>query len=362
MAMRRMNCRLPLFSTLCLTLLLAACSVTPPPPGLTEARVVPVFYGTSRIDNGGDQLDGRYGTTAGPLSLGLAQISIPEDHAIGELEEPGLFDWGEANAREHVVLLSLQTFDGDEFARALADALRRAGRPEALVFVHGVNTSFGAAVRRTAQFATDLDWPGVAIAFAWPVNEGIFNFDGDRKAAAAAAPVLAEFLDLVDRSGDPHRDHLVAHSMGGRVAVMALSLVATQRDIEGRGPMIDELVLAAPELPASMLQAEAPGLDRVTGRTTLYVSRADRALVLAGHYAGDSSAGDAANTVLLLPGIETIDATEIRDDFLGHSYYRTNRVLLADMHQLLTTGLGPDRRFGLVPIETEQGHYWVFRP
>jgi esterase/lipase superfamily enzyme len=143
---------------------------------------------------------------------------------------------------------------------------------------------------------------------------------------------------------------------------MALSLIATDRDIDGRGPMIDELILAAPEIPAMLLETEAPGLDRVTGRTTLYVSRADRALLLAGRYTGDDSAGDAANTVLMLPGVETIDATEIRDDFLGHSYYRTNRALLADMHQLLTTGLGPDRRFGLVPVTTDAGIYWVFRP
>ncbi len=77
---------------------------------------------------------------------------------------------------------------------------------------------------------------------------------------------------------------------------------------------------------------------------------------------GDDSAGDGGNTVVILPGVQTIDATEINDEFLGHSYYRTNRALLADMHQLLTTGLGPDRRFGLVPVANDAGTYWVFRP
>lgn len=343
-------------------LLLAACATTPPPAQVTEARVVPIYYGTSRIDTGKTDLEKRYGDRAGPLEFGLAQVSIPENHAIGALEEPTFWNWSEPDPREFVLLLSLTELDSDGFLRGLAAEMKKAQRPEALIFVHGVNNSFGDAVRRTAQFANDLDWPGIAIAFAWPASDGLLDFNSDREAAEAAAPALAELLDLVDRAGIAHRDHLVAHSMGGRVAVMALSLIATQRDVEGRGPMIDELVLAAPEVPAPMLTAEAPGLDRVTGRTTLYVSRADRALLLAGRYTGDDSAGNAANTVLLLPGIETVDATEIRDDVLGHSYYRTNRTLLADMHQLLTTGLGPDRRFGLVPVATDAGTYWVFRP
>ncbi len=354
----------PLRRTACLgaLLLLAACGTTPAPAPVTEARIVSVLYGTSRADTGATELDTRYGTESGPLSLGLAQVSIPEDHAIGELEEPGLLTWSEPDPREYVVLLSLETLDAAGFLRVLTDELRRADRQEALIFVHGVNNNFGDAIRRSAQFANDLDWPGATIAFAWPANDGLLDFDSDREIAEVAAPALAEMLDLIDRAGAAHRDHMVGHSMGGRIAVMALSLVVVDRDVDGRGPMIDELVLAAPEIPATMLETEAPGLDRVTGRTTLYVSRADRALLLAGRYTGDDSAGDAANTVLLLPGIETIDATEIQEDFLGHSYYRTNRALLADMHQLLTTGLGPDRRFGLVPIKTDAGTYWVFRP
>jgi len=343
-------------------LALAACSTTPPPAAVSAAKVVPVFYGTSRLDTGANDPDERFGAQPGPLSYGMAQVSIPEDHSIGDLEEQSLWDWRDPDPREYVVLLSLTDMTSDGFLRALAADLRKAERPEALIFVHGINNDFGDAVRRTAQFANDLDWRGVTIAFAWPSGDGLIDFDDDRQAAEEAAPALAELLELVDRAGIAHRDHLVAHSMGGRVAIMALSLVATQRDIEGRGPMIDELVLAAPEIPADMLKAEAPGLDRVTGRATLYVSRADQALLLAGRYTGDDAAGNAADTVHVLPGIDTIDATEIRDDILGHSYYRTNRALLADMHQLLTTGIGPDRRFGLVAVKTDDGTYWAFRP
>ena len=351
-----------LVATLVATGLLAACGTTPAPAPVTEARIVSVLYGTSRLDTGSSNPDARYGSDSGPLTLGRALVSIPEDHAIGELEEPGLFTWSEPDPREYVMLMSLEPLDGDAFLRALTDELRTAKRQEALIFVHGVNNDFGSAIRRSAQFANDLDWGGATIAFAWPAYDGILDFDSDKEVAEEAAPALAELLELIDRAGIAHRDHVVAHSMGGRIAVMALSLIANDRGVDGRGPMIDELVLAAPEIPATLLQAEAPELDRMTGRTTLYVSRSDRALLLAGRYTGDDSAGNAANTVLILPGVQTIDATEINNEFLGHSYYRTNRALLADMHQLLTTGLGPDRRFGLVPVQTDAGTYWAFRP
>ena len=351
-----------LVAALLATGLLAACGTTPAPAPVTEARVISVLYGTNRFDTGDQVPDLRYSGDTGPLSLGRAQVSIPEDHAIGELEEPDLFTWSEPDPREYVLLLSLETLDGDQFLRALTDELRSAKRQEALIFVHGINNDFGSAIRRSAQFANDLDWGGATIAFAWPAYDGILDFDSDKEIAEEAAPALAQLLELIDSAGIAHRDHVVAHSMGGRIAVMALSLIANDRGIDGRGPMIDELVLAAPEIPSTMLQAEAPDLDRMTGRTTLYVSRADRALLLAGRYTGDDSAGNAANTVVILPGVQTIDATEINNEFLGHSYYRTNRALLADMHQLLTTGLGPDRRFGLVPVQTDAGTYWAFRP
>ena len=54
----------------------------------------------------------------------------------------------------------------DAFVADLRDALARARRNEILVFVHGYNTDFGLAMRRTAQLSVDLDFAGVAVAFA----------------------------------------------------------------------------------------------------------------------------------------------------------------------------------------------------
>ena len=341
-------------------LALGGCVTAAAPAPVTEAQTRVVLYGTNRVDTGKNNPAERYGSKEGDVSFGVAQVSIPEGHEIGSLEEPGLWE-GDADPDSHVALLSLESMDANGFLAAVAAELKASPRREALIFVHGFNTSFAEAVQRTAQLSTDLDWQGAIVAFSWPAGTSLMGFSSDREAAEEAAPALAELLELLDRTGVADREHLIAHSMGNRVTVLALSRIAAQRSGD-RGPIIDELVLAAPEMDKGILNKRAPDLIAEAGRITLYVSRADRALLLAGSFTGDDVAGGAGEEPFVHPGIETIDATAISADSIGHSYYGTNRLLLSDIHQVLNTAIGPDRRFGLARVETDSGPYWAFRP
>jgi hypothetical protein len=57
-----------------------------------------------------------------PLSLGMAQVSIPEDHAIGETRRGASLLPGASPIRaRYVVLLSVESLDADGFLRALTD-------------------------------------------------------------------------------------------------------------------------------------------------------------------------------------------------------------------------------------------------
>ncbi|MEX1107824.1 MAG: alpha/beta hydrolase [Dongiaceae bacterium] len=346
-------------AVICL-LALGGCVTAVAPAPVTEAQTRLVFYGTNRIDTGKDDPAERYGSKDGDVSFGVAQVSIPEGHEIGSLEEPGLLG-GDADPDAHVVVLSLEGMDANGFLAAVAAELQASSRREALIFVHGFNTSFAEAVQRTAQLSADLDWNGAIVAFSWPAGSSLIDFSDDREAAEEAAPALAELLELLDRTSVADREHLIAHSMGNRVTVLALSRIAAQRSGD-RGPIIDELILAAPEMDKDMLEKRAPALVDNAGRITLYVSRADRALMLAGSFTGDDVAGGAGEEPFVYPGIETIDASAISADSIGHSYYGTNRLLLGDIHQVLNTAIGPDRRFGLGRVETDAGPYWAFRP
>ena len=63
--------------------------------------------------------------------------------------------------------------------------------------------------------------------------------------------------------------------------------------------------------------------------------------------------------IAYVPGIETIEVSNIDMTFLGHGYYGAARDLLHDLHDLLLHGSAPWRRMGLVPAITDDGQrYW----
>ena len=75
-----------------------------------------------------------------------------------------------------------------------------------------------------------------------------------------------------------------------------------------------------------------------------------------------SRAGESGKNLLVLPGIDTIDATKVDTGLLGHSYYADNRSILADLFNLFRYDLPPQSRFGLEQEKWNQLFYWVFRP
>jgi hypothetical protein len=56
---------------------------------------------------------------------------------------------------------------------------------------------------------------------------------------------------------------------------------------------------------------------------------------------------------MVLPGIDTIEATNVDPTFLGHGYYSAGHDLLHDMHALVFHGNPPKRRLGLQQAKTE---------
>ena len=57
---------------------------------------------------------------------------------------------------------------------------------------------------------------------------------------------------------------------------------------------------------------------------------------------------------LVLPGIDTINVTNVDLTMLGHGYVAEARDVLTDMHALITQGAPPDERFGLREAKTRK--------
>lgn len=90
--------------------------------------------------------------------------------------------------------------------------------PVALVFIHDFNVKFDAAVRRTAQIAYDLHFEGTPILYSWPSEGKLSSYWIDEDNARQSATRFHAFLPMVLTEVGARTVHVIAHSIGNRVA------------------------------------------------------------------------------------------------------------------------------------------------
>ncbi len=229
-----------------------------------------------------------------------------------------------------------------------------------LVFVHGYNVQFDDAARRSAQLAYDLDFRGVPVFYSWPSKAGTLEYTHDETNVEWAVPHLAEFLRTLSEQCQSSSIYLVAHSMGTRCLVDALQQTATEP--KGIPKNIKEVILAAPDIDADTFRTKIKKLLPTIRRTTLYASSNDRALALSKKVNGYSRAGDTGEKIVVVPPMDTIDATNVNTDFLGHSYYGDRDSIISDIFFLMREGKPPSERFGMRVMKLGMLNYWVFKP
>lgn len=273
-----------------LLLALAGCASTPEPTVTEPAAVtIPIFYATNRNDTGAANLVERFGAEPAALSYGRAEIGIPADHRIGQIETGSSWNIVASDADESdFAIQSVTPLAPPDLLAALDREVAETGYAPILVFIHGFNNGFEGALRRTAQLAADLDWRGAVVAFSWPSRSAILDFVGDRSNSEASSAPLRVFLRMLASRPNGGPIHIVAHSMGARVLMLALAGMA-----EDERPF-DEIVLAAPEMSQEEFLALAPRTIASARRVTLYASDGDLPLMLIAQLFGSPSAGDAS--------------------------------------------------------------------
>ena len=66
--------------------------------------------------------------------------------------------------------------------------------------------------------------------------------------------------------------------------------------------------------------------------------------------------------VFVVPGIDTVNVTNVDLSLLGHGYIRNARSVLEDMYQLFLSEAPPEKRFGLRRDTTAAGEsFWSIR-
>ncbi|MGE0761525.1 MAG: alpha/beta hydrolase, partial [Pirellulaceae bacterium] len=302
----------------------------------------------------------QYGTErSNELAVGTCEVSIPATHQYGELEAPSVFKLEfRQDPNRHILVQSVRATSRDAFYAELKSDLAQRGS-RVLVFVHGYNVSFDDAARRTAQMAEDLKFAGVPLFFSWPSQGNWYEYRSDEKQVELAIPALREFLTEVGRRSGSDSIHLIAHSMGSRALTAALRELAAEA---GSSTRFKQVVLAAPDIDADVFRERiAPAMAAAAQQVTLYASSNDLALVASRVFnSGDPRAGD-SHRLLILPGIETVDVSDVDTSLLGHSYYGDNPTVLTDLRELLLNALPAAQRAGLVPLGSDDQRYWGLR-
>lgn len=327
-----------------------------------DYAIVRTFFATDRQLTGSEEAGEVFGVGRARLRYGFCDVSIPRDHRMGYLESPSIMrlEFRE-DSTKHVVLQSTTISAKKKFFEDLVARIQQSPRKSAFLFIHGYNVTFEDAARRTAQMSYDLAFEGAPVFYSWPSQGTPFGYFVDEQNIEWAEADLRRFLDdFFERSG-AQNIYLIAHSMGSRALTRAVSWLLNEKPVLKE--RLTEVILAAPDIDADVFKQQiAPALTENEPPITLYASSKDGALILSKFAHGFPRAGDSGQGLVVVPGIETIDATDVDTSLFGHSYFAEEPSVLADMFYLIGYGQRADKRFGLRRMDSLTGPYWVFKP
>jgi esterase/lipase superfamily enzyme len=325
-----------------------------------------VLYGTNRQRNANrkDLNDYYGGSLQQKLEVGLCQVSIPKGrrHRTGNIERPSWFTslfFGES-PKKHVTILSIQPKSTDDYIKVLKEKLGQSDGRDAILFIHGYNNSFAESLRRAAQIGYDLSFDGPVLAFTWPSKGTVQGYLSDVDSATLSGKYLKEFLETSLLNTKINRLHIIAHSMGNVVLTEALLQLQNYPL-----PELHQIILAAPDIDqAIFIQKIMPTMCRTTTppRITLYASSNDKALAVSSKIRSlQPRLGMAGDHLFITDGIETIDASEVDTNWLGHGYFAETKTLINDIF-LVLKGMPPDERILVRQQKHTQGGkkpFWI---
>lgn len=291
----------------------------------------------------------------GNLTYGRCETAIQTNGIYDRV-----IDYISAAGRNHgyfsvqkLVMLEKRVMWKDLIHRLQADSSH-----DALLFIHGYDTSFDDACRRTAQIAYDLKFGGAVLLYSWPSHDSWPAYAADEEMTEWTDKHFRMFLnDVLGTAGLNHL-HIIAHSMGNRVLMRAL-LSGTIKDKEQTH--LGQIILAAPDV--NRVISDEWSLDKIKKqRITLYASNHDQALLASGLFHRYSRLGDSRPDIYVRVGMDSIDASDVDTSLLGHSYVSTSGPVLADISVLVASNRAPVRRLGLIKEGKAPKEWWYMNP
>ncbi len=366
--------------------------------GGAQANCVTIYYGTTRAPEFLDAqnlketnriIDRFTNRFADRLYFGQADVSLPflaspefeEGRQRGEVvyakDAPPS---GKSQTEQNVSLTIISETGRETFVADLSDAISRREN-SLLLFIHGFNVTFDAAVVRTAQLAADLtfdpDIPpeeteyafGQPVLFSWPNGGQVIAYRRDQKMAEASSRHLTEFLKLLSDETDARTINIIVHSMGNRVLVESIRQYA-ESYVQQEAREIDfRIIHAAADVDQDVYDAVMDEIEKksFSADFTIYASSEDIPLAISRFVnsvvtkvrqwlgtAPQEKRGRLGQItddgIYVRDGVTSIDATGFATDLYGHGYFSDNGNILSDIAcelsgvDILQRPLNPDTR------------------
>ncbi|MFN0056487.1 MAG: alpha/beta fold hydrolase [Planctomycetales bacterium] len=286
------------------------------------------------------------------LTFGYSMVGIPSWRFLGRIRPRW---WERLIGRDQYAVLHHSVITQSEFVDAMKGLTEP---PGALLFIHGFNTTFDQAIIRCAQLQNDLKISGRVICYSWPSMGRPHGYGADAAIIEESEDCLVEVITAITRSAPYPFLHVLAHSMGNRALLRAISKIQDTGSLE----FLAQAILAAPDVGQGLFKKLATAYSARTKRCTIYASKHDRALMGSRFIHARGRAGYIP-PIILVDGIDTVDSSRIgfRLWGLNHSGFGETREILTDISSLIRQNSPPEHRIGLErQIDPETGKpFWV---
>ncbi len=260
-----------------------------------------------------------------------------------------------------------------------AEVVRRLAvspRKEVVLFVHGYANTFRDSALTMGELCHFLGREFVCAIFSWPAggSRGVFfGYNVDRESGEFAVLDLKKAIRIIAETPGVERVHLLAHSRGTDVLATALAQLTIETYI-GKVAIdtrfkIANVVLMAPDIDADVAVVKIfatisdPDLPRGSApapratfpipraRLTAYVSPDDKALSFSQYLFGSlirlgridetNISPEDVERLRRLAFVDIVQVSGTTDPF-GHSYFRSNPEVSADLIAMIRYGLKPN--------------------
>lgn len=245
------------------------------------------------------------------LNYGSALVVIPPSHKPGKVERPSSLP---PDPDKHFVVLDPQRYPDETSFRMAArrEVLKRpVGKRDAMMWVHGYNTTLTDALLRLAQFVEDSGYAGVPILYTWASQAKLTGYVYDINSALIARDFLERVPGLLVDSPVEGLD-VVAHSMGNFLTMEAIRGSSSRGGLNKSGKLRN-VILASPDIDIDLFISQLRNIPREDRNFFVLTSSDDRALATSRLIARRPRLGQLPADSLSKLGVNVIDLSQVQD-------------------------------------------------